>query len=98
MTPRRLTLRGVKLKKMNIYEKHVDFSKFFAEIQSWLTLRGVNSGQANTARSFVGTNFFFALIENFFYKYMRTISIWPNIFSKLFNGLACKKNSNILAK
>ena len=53
MTPRRKILRGVKLNKNNISEKLGPACKFFekiSEIQRWLTLRGVNSEQANTAR------------------------------------------------
>ena len=51
---------------MNIYEKlgpTCTFFKKIAEIQSWLTMRGVDSAQANTTLSFAGTNLFFSLKE-----------------------------------
>ena len=57
---------------MKIFEK-------FAEIQSWLTLRGVDSAQANTAQSFAETNFFFAGLSlpwkriKYIFLYMWTI-------------------------
>ena len=49
---------------------HVDFSKFLAEIQSFLTLREIDSAQANTARSFASTNFSLqaSLIEKIKFK------------------------------
>ena len=38
------------MRNMSIFQK-------IAEIQSWLTLRAVDSEQANTAQSFARTNF-----------------------------------------
>ena len=76
-TLHRLTMRGVRLFFKGIFMRNILIFRKFAEIQSWLTIRGIDSTQANTARRLAGTNFFhcrplLALIGKIFFFF----NIW----------------------